>query len=404
MSVSPNDGYGRTPGLGIVSRWLLAAPLLALSLVGMPLGLLATHSWSERESGVAYREVISTWRTHSFHYQFGHDLTLFLPVYGSIVAIVVIVLAVNWLRITRWSYIAPIPTLLIALSTSIVAPLGADRLDGWRRTLAGWPWLVGLAAVAISWLLARLAVATLTSHQTGETAGSHLEVPIPLTSGEDVQLFVGRTELTLLGLPATPNRLTVALRDVALLQAGKMQVGSTWTLPNETCLELPVGDAVRIVTADQQWVLGVEDAATTVRLVRARMQLLGKENKTTVPVSQKQWSAAHSRFQTDQKRLNRRSRYGWAYSGRNAGLLVGLICAALTVLTLIPIGYHWRPVNLLGTAFYGGVAAAAFWLYQTNRRAYRTMERHPRPPAADSWGNTTESAAPVTGWSSFTVV
>ncbi|MGH9642804.1 MAG: hypothetical protein ACRD3Q_10280 [Terriglobales bacterium] len=375
-----------------------------LSLVGAPLGLLATHSWSERESDIAYRQVISTWRTHTFRYQFGHDLTLFLPVYGSIVVIVVIVLAVNSLRITRWSYIVPIPTLLIALSASIGVPLGADRLDGWRRILVGWPWLVGLAAVVISWLLARLAVTILTSHQTAETAGSHLEVPIPLTSGGGVQLFVGRTELALLGLPATPNRLIVALRDVTLLQAGKMQVDSAWTLPNETRLELPVGDAVRIVTADQQWVLGVKDAATTVRLIRARMQLLGTENETVAPVSQKQWSAAHSRFQTDQKRLNRGSRYGWAYSGRNAGLLVGLICAALTVLTLIPIGYHWHPVNLLGTAFYGGVAVAAFWLYRTNQRAYRTMERHPRPPATTPWENTNESAAPVTGWSSFTVV
>ena len=147
--------------------------------------------------------------------------------------------------------------------------------------------------------------------------------------------------------------------------------------------------------------LGVDDAATTVRLIKARME---RQGAPRVPVSQAQWEAARRRLGADRRQRSRASRYAWSTGGRNAGLVVGIICAAITALTFTSFGHPWRSSNLLGSAFYGLVSLAAFSMYYQNRRTYRMMERYPRQPGAEPWGNVSESTAPVAGWSNLTVL
>lgn len=275
----------------------------------------------------------------------------------------------------RWS----VPALLTGiplpyLSHAIYRP-GVAELDGAWGLIGTAPTLLVVAVTtALTVGVARLGAHLLTRPLGADVAQSQVTIPLPARDGAP-ELRLRHDRLVL----ATRPELTLPWPSITLVQAGILTHDTEWVEPRGRTLTLSAGPALRVAGAEQQWVVGVADAAVAQRLVEHRRRVRGGD--APHPPDPERWRAAARVVGQDQERQSRM--WLWSLAGASPHfLLIGgslcLVLAAVSVLT-IP-DPDWKPSYLLGTAFYGGFGSIALYLGLRLRSAWRLLSRWPNPP------------------------
>jgi hypothetical protein len=320
-------------GPGMAARWLIAAPLAFLGVVGLPLVLLLATS-----AGAG-----------------------FLAWTG-----VALVAWLCTLKVPRvWGRVATVPV-----------PLSAMWLAGNKE------WLFALALLLCP-VLGRLAGAVFTNWRGTDLGGSAVEVPFPLTSGE--RMFVQRDRLVRRSHGVVAQALWLV--DVDLVQCGARaapEVGE-WFSPGGRLHAVFDSTWLRIVAGPQQWLVPTPDLRLIADLIRARAATAAPAPPDDLDLAGwyrlRTWAVARtSGGGVETKRpING---IGWR-------LVVAAIAGSFASM-LLPLA----PARIPGSvAAVIAVIALADWA--RIRPRLRRAEHHSLPPGSPNWGEVRPDHAPV---------
>lgn len=257
-------------GPGLLVRWLAAVPLMVLA-VGLPyVGFAAVTAWSS----MAFGEILADFGEPrpSFLAEFGDNLTsswkvLFVP------AAVLLGFLLWRSRMAAW------PTAVLWVAGWLLIPamlLGTVSSDAMLADLA--------IAVGLYWLsyeLARAAVRILSRPVAEDVAHSELEIPYQLP-GRRIRLRLQRDRLVLDRLTSSQDgtrQLVMNWPDVREAELLDQPTELSWKAGPAT-IEVPPGPALRIVSAEQKWLIPVPEylgesltSAITLRAARRRQNV-----------------------------------------------------------------------------------------------------------------------------------
>lgn len=236
-------------GPGLVVRWLTAVPLMVLA-VGLPfVGFAAITAWSSMSFG----ELLSDFGkpAPSFSAEFGENLTsmwqtLFLPV------AVLVGFLVRRTRMAAW------PTAVLWVAGWMLVPtvlIGTAMSDAALSDVA-----FGVGLFWLSYELARAAVRILSRPVAEDIVGSELEIPYQLP-GRRIRLRVQRDRLVLDRLTTNKEKkkqLVMRWSDVREAELLDQPKDLSWEAGPAT-IEVPAGPALRIVSAEQKWLIPVPE-------------------------------------------------------------------------------------------------------------------------------------------------
>lgn len=320
-------------GPGMTARWLIAAPLALVGVVGVPLVLLLTTS-----------------ATAGFLAWIGVALVAWLCT----------------LRVPRvWVGVAflPVPLTLMWLATQ-------------QR------WLFALTLVLCP-VLAGLAGAVFTRWRGTDLGGSAVEVPFPLTSGE--RLFVQEDRLVRRSRGVVAQALWLA--DVDLVQCGARsapEVGK-WQSPGGRLHVVFDSTWLRVVAGPQQWLMPTPDLRLIANLVKARAATAAPAPPDDLDLAGwyrlRAWAVARTSGGGVE---TRRPIYGIGWR------LFVAACAGNFAFLLLPL----TPARIPGLVA-AAIAVIALVDWARVRPRLRRAEHHSLPPGSPHWGEVRPDHAPV---------
>jgi hypothetical protein len=329
----PDEPLPTGPGLAV--RWLVAAPVALVGVVGLPFVLL-----------------LATGATWSFLAWTG-------------VALVVWLCNLRTPRV--WGRVALLPV-----------PLGLMWLVVHRQ------WLFALVLVLCP-VLGRLAGAVFTNWRGTDLGGSGVEVPFKVPNGE--RLFLQRDRLVRHagGKGVVPYALWLA--DVTLVQCGVRSApkAGTWQSPGGYGIAVYDSTWLRIVAGRQQWLTPTPDLRLIAELVKARKTTAAPAPTDDLDLAGWYRLRAWVVSKTYGGLVQARHGIGWrlsvaAVAGGFAFMLLqfaamrvpGLVAA---VIALVPLA-DWARI----------------------RPGVRRAEHHSLPPGSPNWGEIRPDHAPVLGY------
>lgn len=377
----------------MVLRPLLAAPLLALGYLGVPVAVMVADDWAwSRRRRELYGSPSDDVPGFSLDGAFRDALGDLVGSYWWPVPLALLLFAANWWRTTLWPWIALVPA--VPLFVASIASPGLETL-------------FAALGVAAAWGLALPAGKVATRPVTPRVAGSAFEVAFTARGGTRLLAQSRRLVVDRLLAPNDPKtplwRLAIPYDRITLVEAGEV-VGNptTWELPNSSVVPLSPGPALRVVGGGQQWLLPLDDAADVVEVVARRVAARARPGQQPTPDGGA-WRVARAAWEcgSPQPRpgvwpaTRQRAKAPHVRHLRIVGAALMLGMAALSIAELVADG---GTGYLVGGLLFGVLGAIAAVTWRRFERALRIAEENPRPPDAPGWGETRPGAAPVAGW------
>jgi hypothetical protein len=350
----------------MLNRWLLAVPLVLAGFVVVPLV----------RPGVTPEVAFRIW-----------------PLY----AIVAVLLFVLWRSPRYWARL----TFLVSLPWAVAGLF-------WPRHELALVW--GIASVVLAWWLVHLAARVLTRPLNEELAASGLKVYVKSRTSR-LRLEISRDRVRLVGASgmASPHaalRLAIPYGRLAFVQPGTLNTqspGAAWQLPNKTSVKLSDGPAIRIAGPGQEWLVPVDEPREVAAFIRMRVsqaRLAGPGSSAAgMPVpSLEVRQRARVLLGREGDRASKLIR-AYAGGGHQTYLVAAFLVAPAAIASLLapdlePAG------RVVGFLLFGAIAVFSGWHWWRLEQAVRLFEEWPRTKDEPSQTVPSESAAPVTGWSS----
>ena len=366
-------------------RYLVAAPLILLSYVGVPFGYLTLSSY-------LFRRTLPGRRAEDFDFtaEFLKHITDFNGFWP--VPLALLLVAGLWWMTAAWPRIALLPSVPVALGGVL-----SGLIDGWQKTA------LAAATPFVAWGLAWVAARIVSRPVTASVRRSAVEVVIGLRGKGRLRVQSRRLLLDKIPPPrrkeSPVGRLAIRFDRISHVEAGVLHTPAQWWLGNTSELTLTPGPVLRIIGGGQEWLLPVDDVEQALRLVVDRAKVRAKADPRP-PLESSRWVNAKKLWDLDRAQPMQPNQEKVKH-GMHHVMLV------LSVLTVAMAGYaafrmftgSWSFV--FGVLFFGGVSYGTARAWASMGAAQKLAEENPRPPFAD---DPDPRRIPVTGWSPQPVV
>ncbi|MET9231903.1 hypothetical protein [Lentzea sp. NPDC003310] len=363
-------------------RYLAAVPLILLSYAAVPFGYLTLSSYLFQRSLPGRREEFD------FAAEFAEkftDLDGFWPV-----PVAVLLFVVLWWMTSAWTRLAWLPSVPVAL-VGIASPRSGEQA------------VLAVATPLLAWGLAWLAARIVSWPVTGDVRRSPVEVLVRLRGGGRLRVQSRRLLLDKLPPPrhatSPVGRVAIRFDRISHVEVGVVSSPAQWWFGNTSELTITPGPVLRVIGGGQEWLLPVDDTATTLRLVRERAAARAKAEPRP-PLESSRWANAKVLWDLGRSQPLRpnlkKVRHGTHH-----------LMLVLTALTAAMAGYavfrmfsgSWSFV--FGALIFGGVALGTALAWASTGAGLRLAEENPHSPLAD---DPDPRRTPVTGWSPQPVV
>ena len=259
-------------GPGLAARWFVAAPLLFLTTAVPVIGQVAMSAFAS--VSFAERFDFGDDPVPTFWEEFTDDLGS--TAYAAIVpAFVLLVFMVRRTMFALW----PKACMWVAVWALVPGVLLGSTLGSSGSMLPNLALGVGL--VWLNYLLGRMTLWRLSSPVALDLVPSELEVPYDVPDSR-ARLRVQRDRLMLDRLDGGKNKVRKEILWAELAEARLEHVGTpvTWQASSGTHIDVPVGPALRLRGADENWLVPVpeplgEDLATFIALRAEHRRQIG---------------------------------------------------------------------------------------------------------------------------------
>lgn len=359
-------------------RYLLAAPLLIASYVGVPVGCQLLSSYTLRR-----------WRDTPF--DVGAEFAAKLVEYDGFwpIPLALVLFAALWRTTTVWPRIALVPSGFIAVGGLLTAGFS----DGLSTA-------ADVAAPFVAWVLAWAAGKIVSSPVTGDVRRSPAEVAVRLRGGGRLRVQSRRLLLDKLPPPvhaaATVGRVAIRFDRITHVEAGVVRTPAVWRFGNSSELTIAPGPVLRVIGGGQEWLLPVDDAGQTRLLVTERAAARAKPAPRP-PLESSRWDTAKPLWSLDGDPVQRNTQK--VQSSHHWLLVVCAVTAPMAVFSVSRmVTDSWG--YLIGVLFFGGAAYGTALAWWNSIASLKLAEENPRSPLAD---DPDPHQIPVTGWSASPV-
>ncbi|SDP97320.1 hypothetical protein [Lentzea jiangxiensis] len=358
-------------------RYLLAAPFLLTAVVGVPTGYKVLSSYLYR------REV----RDGTFDWagEFRDSFTQIAVLWPT--ALAVVLFTVFWWMTTAWPKIALVPS-VPALFGGLIYGL----LDGWEHAAAGAA--APVVAFGLAWIAARIVVRPV----SGSVRRSAVEVAVGLRGGGRLRIQSRRLLLDRLPAPLHPmspvGRVALRFDRIRGVEAGVVRTPAQWRLANTSELTITPGPVLRIIGCGQEWLLPVDDADGTARIVSERSRVRATPDPRP-PLDSGRWFHAKLLWGLAGQEPPVRNTQKVNHGNRWAALLISALTTPMALYSayrLFTDGWSY----LVGVLVFGVIAWVATHVWFRQGIVYKLTEENPVSPSVD---DPDPRRIPVTGWS-----
>ncbi|GGU68639.1 hypothetical protein GCM10010178_70620 [Lentzea flava] len=363
-------------------RYLLALPLLAVSVVGVPTGYHVLSAYlHRRELRDGPFDVAGEFRESFTHNAVGWPM-----------ALAVVLLVVFWWMTTAWPKIALVPSVPAAAGGAIFG-----LIDGWEHAATA------ATAPIVAWVLAWLAGRIVSWPVTGSVRPSAVEIAVSLRGGGRLRVQSRRLLLDELPPPVHPmspiGRVALRFDRIGTVEAGVVHTPALWRLANTSELVLSPGEVLRIIGGGQEWLLPVDDAAALRQLVVERAALRAVPDPRP-PLENDRWFHAKRLWELADQEPPTRNTRKVNHGNRWAALIISALTTPMALYSVYRVftdGWGY----LVGVLFFGLIAWIATHVWFRQGVVYQLTEENPVSPMAD---DPDPRRIPVTGWSAKPVV
>ncbi|MFI6099048.1 hypothetical protein ACIA8G_26140 [Lentzea sp. NPDC051213] len=365
-------------------RYLVAAPLLMMSIVGVPTGYHVLSSYLYR------REL----RDGKFDVAAEFRESFTENVVGWPMALAVVLLVVFWWMTTAWPKIALVPSVPAAVGGGIIG-----LFDGWENAASA------ATAPFVAWGFAWLASKVVSWPVSEDVRLGAVEVATGLRGGGRLRVQSRRLLLDKLPPPrhfmSPIGRVAIRFDRITSVEAGDVRTPAPWRLANTSELTLMPGPVLRVIGGGQEWLLPVDDAEALARLVTDRATVRAKPDPRP-PLESERWFHAKLLWDLADQEPRRPNIQKVNHGNRWAALIISALTtpmALYSVFHLFADGWSWG--RLVAILFFGLTAWIATHVWFRQGVVYKLTEENPVSPTA---GEPDPRRIPVTGWSSRPVV
>jgi hypothetical protein len=242
------------PGPGLLTRWLVAVPLMLVAAVLPAFGQLALGAWTSLSFHDSLPDFGEPGPDPTFWSEFGHDFGNLGPV-AIIPGIVLLVFLLRRNMFATW------PKACLWLALWVLAPM---TLFGWAIDDDKGAFLPNLAlCVGLIWLtfeLGRLTTWVLSRPVARDIARSELEIPYDVP-GSRARLRIRRDRVRLDRLrgPKNSTHREILWPDLRRAVLDELAEPTSWQASPRMEIEVPAGPVLRVIGGREEWLLPVTE-------------------------------------------------------------------------------------------------------------------------------------------------